>query len=104
MHTGLTRLIQLRKHLPALAGGQLTPFWSGNRAVLGYMRHREGWPSLLVLCNFSECVQSLEASVFGALPSEANDLVAGVGHDLRQRLHLQPYQQLWLQLAPSDSP
>ncbi|MEX1168106.1 MAG: alpha-amylase family protein [Hydrogenophaga sp.] len=104
MHAGLSHLVQLRKHLPALAGGQLTAFWSGNPAVLGFLREREGAPSVLVLANFSEFAQAVAAPVFGALPSKAIDLVAHSGHDLQRGLHLQPCQQLWLRLSDASAP
>jgi amylosucrase len=100
MRVGLMHLIELRKHLPALAGGQLTPFWSGNAAVLGFLRERPGVPGVLVLSNFSEFEQAIETQVLSALPPEAVDAVSAGGHVLAQGLHLQPYQQLWLLLPP----
>jgi amylosucrase len=97
MFGGLTHLIGLRRHLPALSGGTLQAFWTHNPAVLGFQRG-QGAGAVLVLANFSEQVQALDAAVLAALPVQAVDLVGGGGVELREGLALQPYQQLWLQL------
>ncbi len=94
---GLSHLIRLRQHLPALSGGALTPFMTHQPAVLGYLRGNVASGGVLVLANFSEQPQQVAASVFSALPSAAVDLVGGGGLDLRQGLQLQAYQQVWLQ-------
>ena len=88
-------LIGLRRHLNALSGGALTPFWTHNPAVLGFQRG-QGTGAVLVLANFSEQVQVVKASVLTALPDHAVDLVSGGGVDLRGDLSLHPYQQCWL--------
>lgn len=95
MFTGLTHLIGLRRHLPALAGGALTPFWTQNPAVLGFRRGGDA-ASVLVLANFSEHPQAVDRRVLAALPVAVVDVVGGGGFDLRTGLTLQPYQQLWL--------
>lgn len=95
MFAGLTHLIGLRRHLPALAGGALTPFWTQNPAVLGF-RRGEGVASVLVLANFSEHPQAVDRRVLAAMPGGVVDMVGGGGFDLRTGLTLQPYQQLWL--------
>ncbi len=97
MFGGLTHLVGLRRHLPVLAGGALTPFWTQNPAVLGFLRG-QGAGAVLVLANFSEHPQGVGAAVLAALPAQAVDLVGGGGCDLRAGLLLQPYQQAWLQL------
>jgi glycosidase len=89
--------VGLRRHLPALSGGTLQSFWTHNPAVLGFQRG-EGSGAVLVLANFSEQVQAVNADVLLALPPHAVDGVSGCGFDLQQGLVLQPYQQLWLQL------
>ena len=99
MFTGLTRLIGLRKHLAALAGGELMPFNAHNTAVLGYQRG-QGTGSVLVLANFSEHPQTVASNVLQAMPVAAVDVVSGGGVNLRADLILQPYQQIWL-LLPS---
>jgi len=97
MFTGLKHLVTLRRHLSALSGGTLQSFWTHNPAVLGFQRGK-GPGAVLVLANFSEQVQAVDAAVLLALPAHAVDGVGGCGFDLRQGLVLQPYQQLWLQL------
>ena len=98
MFGGLTHLIGLRRHLPALSGGALTPFWTQNPAVLGFQRG-QGSGAVLVLANFSEQQQAVDAAVLAAMPAQAVDLVGGGGFDLHEGLPLQAYQQLWLQLS-----
>ena len=98
MFTGLTHLVGLRKHLPALAGGALVPFNTHNPAVLAYQRG-QGTGGVLVLANFSEHTQPVAASVLQALPVTVVDAVSGGGFNLRTGLILQPYQQLWLLLT-----
>ena len=97
MFTGLTHLIGLRRHLPALSGGTLQAFWTHNPSVLGFLRG-QGSGTVLVLANFSEQVQAVDAAVLAALPAQAVDGVSGGGVELHEGLVLQPYQQLWLQL------
>jgi amylosucrase len=95
MFQGLKKLIALRQQLPALGGGQLTPFWTRNDAVLGYLRG-QGSGRVLLLSNFSEYVQTVGAALLQSLPMQATDLVSGLGFDLRGGVTLLPYQQVWL--------
>ena len=96
IHSGLRRLIDLRKHLPVLQGGQLKSFWTQNPAVLGYLREHDG-KRLLVLGNFSEALQTVSASVLSALPENLIDLIGNSAFDSRQGITLAPYQMLWLE-------
>jgi amylosucrase len=96
IHAGLHELIVLRKRLSVLQGGRLTPFWTQNRSVLGYQRAR-GTSHLLVLGNFSEFEQTVDATVFGAMPDSAIDVISTVPYYLRKGVRLQPYQLLWLE-------
>ena len=98
MHAGLTHLIRLRKNLPALAGGALTSFWSGNPAVLGYLRQRAGETAVLVLSNFSENEQFVEARALGALPDALVDALSAGAYTTTNGLRLHPYQQVWLHI------
>ncbi len=95
MFSGLTHLISLRRHLPGLAGGLLTPFWTRNPSVLGFTR---GDPAdaVLVFANFSEQVQRIAPEVLAAQPMPMVDLVDGSGCDPHAGLVLAPYQQRWL--------
>lgn len=97
LHAGLRHLIGLRRHLPLLAGGELSVFWTHNPAVLGYRRGSVE-DGLLLLGNFSEQPQRVAAHVLSGLPAQARDLVSACGIALDQDLTLQPYQQLWLRL------
>ena len=92
---GLRRLIALRTALPCFAGNRLIAFWSKNPQVLGFMRPAERG-SVLVLANFSEQPQRIEAHVLSGLPPAATELVGGAQADLRRPLELAPYQMLWL--------
>jgi hypothetical protein len=65
--------------------------------VLGFLRG-QGSGTVLVLANFSEQVQAVDAAVLANLPAQAVDLVGGSGIELRETLSLQPYQQHWLLL------
>ena len=95
IHEGLSHMIVLRKRLSALQGGQLDAFWTHNPSVLGYLR--EGTTSrLLVLGNFSEIEQNVDAAVLGAMPDTAIDFISSITFDLRRGVRLAPYQMLWL--------
>ena len=95
VYAGLRRLIALRKHLPALQGGQSSAFWTHNPAVLGYLRTGAS-SRFLALGNFSEFEQTVPASVFGALPGIVIDLIGNTAFDTTKDVHLAPYQTLWL--------
>jgi amylosucrase len=92
---GLRRLVQLRASLPCFAGNRLIAFWSKNPHVLGFMRPAEHG-CVLVLANFSEQAQRVEAHVLSGMPAAAEELVGAVHADLRRPLELAPYQLLWL--------
>ncbi|MDE2395936.1 MAG: amylosucrase [Burkholderiales bacterium] len=99
---GLRRLIERRQATPAFAGGRLIGFRSKNPSVLGFTRPApEG--DLLVLANFSEHEQAIDAAVLAGLVPSAADLVSGRRHELRAGLQLAPYQLLWLQLVQGSS-
>ena len=59
---GLQKLIELRKKFPALTGGDLEVIQTGNEHILGYMRLHNG-KRMLILANFSEAEQVLQAEV-----------------------------------------
>ena len=98
---GLRRLIELRKHLPALRGGRLTPFWTRNRSVLGFVRQgKESGTAapvaVTVFGNFSEASQYISSEVVATLPPALIDLISNCAFDTRAGIHLAPYQLLWL--------
>ncbi|MEY2654866.1 MAG: hypothetical protein RLZZ524_1894, partial [Pseudomonadota bacterium] len=100
LYAGLRHRIALRQHLASFAGGRLTPFWTHNGAVLGYLRSGEGQGGapgpILVLANFSEQPQQVAGAVLAAMPAQAVDLIGQTAHDLRAGLTLAPYQMVWL--------
>jgi amylosucrase len=97
---GFQRLVAARQRLPGLRGGALVPFHSGNPHVLGYLRG-QGAERLLVLGNFSEHPQRIEAAVFSAGPAHSSCALGGTQHTLRDGLGLAPYALLWLRYPES---
>ena len=93
---GLRHLVALRAATPCFAGGRLIAFWSKNASVLGFMRPAAGGGCVLVLANFSDAAQPIEAHVLAAMPVFATDLIGGVVCDLHGGLLLAPYQMVWL--------
>lgn len=98
IYAGLRRLIEVRQSCPALAGGELTGFRSGNPSVLGYSR-AAGQRRVLVLANFSEFDQACPARVFSAQPDSAVDRISGRACRLGEGLTLAPYELLWLDVG-----
>lgn len=101
IYQGLKRLIVLRKHLPVLQGGQLTAFWTHNPAVLGYLRGRDS-SRLLVLGNFSETNQDVDAQTFGEMQEPMIDLIGNCAHVPQNGIQLAPYQIMWLRCSTAD--
>ena len=95
IYHGLRRMIDLRKRLPAIDGGELTSFWTHNPSVLGYLREGDS-SHLLVLGNFSEFEQTIAAPTFSAMPETMLDLIGNSAHGVRQGITLAPYQMVWL--------
>ena len=89
---GLRRMISVRQATPALGGTQLVVFDAHNPHVLAYMRN----DAVLVLCNFSEQMQRIDATTLSAMPMVMNDLITGLPIDIWDGLELAPYQVLWL--------
>jgi amylosucrase len=102
IYEGLRRLISLRSASPALAGTDLIGFRSRNASVLGYTRP-SATGSVLVLANFSEHMQTVQASVLSALPAHSINLLDGTRRDLRADLSLAPYQMVWLDITGQRS-
>jgi amylosucrase len=98
LHAGMRHLISLRRHLPALAGGHLVPFFTKNPSVLGYLRDgaHSGPGGVLVLGNFSEFPQTIAAEVMSAMPAKLVDLIGQSAFDARSAVTLAPYQMVWL--------
>ena len=96
IHAGLRHLIELRRSLPALAGGRIAPFATGNRHVLGFRRLGGQGSGLLVLANFADDPQAVPARYFAALPARLADAVGGDSLHLRVDVSLRAHQVMWL--------
>ncbi|MHA7188702.1 amylosucrase [Arthrobacter sp. MDT2-16] len=103
--TGLTRLIQVRKHTPEFAGGRLVPFHTRNPHVLGYQRpgrpdsrsdSRES--TVVVFANFADTAQEITAETLSGLPESALELITGERELLRPGLTLEPHGVRWYRL------
>ncbi|MEY4750174.1 MAG: hypothetical protein RIQ60_2388 [Pseudomonadota bacterium] len=102
IYEGLRRLISLRGSTPAFAGGHLIGFRSRNASVLGYTRPT-ATGGVLVLANFSEQAQQVQAEVLSGLPALCTNLIDGQRYDMRAGLWLAPYQMMWLDTSGSRS-
>jgi amylosucrase len=93
---GITKLIQVRKSTPQLAGGRAVGFYTGNERVLGYQRiSTEG--TVLCLANFSDDPEWVGKDRFMGCPEEAEDLISGHRINLgREGVQLRAHQYLWL--------
>ena len=89
----VTRLIDIRRKLPAFANSQTQFLNTRNDHVLGYVRGGQ----LLVLANFCEEKQTVR---LGWIPQSPVDLVTGDVVDRHKPIMLAPYQFVWL--APGN--
>ncbi len=92
--TTLTKLISLRRELPALANGHTRFVDTRNPHVLGYIRSGE----VLIYANFSERAQPVGHNW---LPANAVDLITGKAQPRYNPITLDAYQFMWL--APGDA-
>ncbi|MGL4766796.1 MAG: alpha-amylase family glycosyl hydrolase [Formosimonas sp.] len=92
---GLRRMIAVRQTTPALGGTQLTVFHTHNPQVLAYLRN----DAVLVLCNFSDFEQRIDAMTLSGMPMVMTDLLSQSSVDAWDGLELMPYQVLWLAYA-----
>lgn len=97
VYAGITKLIQVRKNTPQLAGGFAVGFYTANEKVLGYQRvGNEG--TVLCLANFSDYPEWVGKDRFMGCPEEAKDLISGFMINLKKEgVHLRAHQYLWLQ-------
>lgn len=95
IRTGLQRMIDVRRDTPALAGTELTIFYTHNPHVLGFLRG-QGAQRVLVLANFAEHPQAVAAHTFSAGPARTPDLLSGQSISLNDGLVLPPYALMWL--------
>lgn len=94
----LQRMLQVRTRTAAFTGVRLVDFWTHNPHVLGFTRGSSDSQQVLVLANFSETPQTVDAPVFASLPRQADDLLSGARIDLAQGFKLEPYAIHWLSL------
>jgi amylosucrase len=95
IRTGLQRMIDVRRDTSALAGTELTIFYTHNRHVLGFLRGQDG-QRVLVLANFTEHPQAVAPHTFSAGPTRTPDLLSGQSMSLNDGLVLPPYALMWL--------
>ena len=91
----------MRRRTPQFAGGRLVPFHTHNPHVLGYQRPGTsdgGEPTILVLANFGDTAQHLDAATLGGMPETAEDLINGGRVPLRDGLTLDPHGFRWLRV------
>jgi amylosucrase len=89
LFTTLQKLIRIRQNNATFGNGSTQFFDTGNRHVLGFVRHND----LLVLANFSEQEQRVGARW---KPQDFIELVSGKTYPRDDALTLAPYQFLWL--------
>jgi amylosucrase len=96
IYSELLRLISLRGALVALAGGALETVETGNDQVLGYVRRAKG-RQLLVLANFSERSQKVEANTIRVAGAGYRfvDRAGGLSYVAAEPLLLTAYQFVW---------
>ncbi|HKJ87953.1 MAG TPA: alpha-amylase family glycosyl hydrolase, partial [Gammaproteobacteria bacterium] len=97
VYEGLLRLIQLRQQNPAFTRSETEFATTGNKHVLGYIRFNDQ-ASVLVLANFSEHEQCLEARRLRQMGMRKTmvDLFAGRTITATQELVMEPYQLMVL--------
>jgi amylosucrase len=96
---GLMHMVALRKQEPALSTS-IEHVETGNAHVLGFAHYHSAGP-LLVLANFSEHPQAVQADVLHeqGLSWSAVDLITGMHILPSEGLSLSPYQLAWLKPA-----
>jgi amylosucrase len=96
----ISRLIKLRKRLPALSGLQMQLFDCRNPHVLGYTRTNNG-SRLIVLANFSESAQEVSGNALrtAGLARFFEDQISGKTIVTSERISLPPLQIMWLASA-----
>jgi amylosucrase len=100
----MVKLFQLRKRLPAFQNGGMEIVVSGNPHLFAYLRAVPE-QRILVVNNFQESTQTMPRKALSAagVTAEAEDLLAGERHDLKEGLMLRGYQSVWLDITPARS-
>jgi amylosucrase len=92
-------MISVRSATPELAGTRLVGFATNNPGVLGYQRPGDG-TLVLVLANFSDGPQEVQAVTLSGFAAYAVDILTGAQLRLDAGLLLRAQQFLWLRVTP----
>ncbi|MDK3161586.1 alpha-amylase family glycosyl hydrolase [Kamptonema cortianum] len=89
---GMLRMLRLRKAYPQFSNGNTRFVSTSNKHVLAFVRNEQ----MLVLANFSEHRQSIEAQPFSGFLAAGRDLLGDSALSTGQVLQLEPYQLMWI--------
>ena len=94
----ISKLIELRKSLPALSGLKMDLIATGNPHVLGYLRHDNG-NRLIALANFSDVEQTISGNALRTtgLGRFFKDRILDETIATSEDIILAPYQNAWLE-------
>lgn len=122
VHAGLTRLVQVRRATPELAGGHLVPFDAKHPTVLGYQRpgstdaaasaatpgstDAAASAATIVLClaNVGEAPATIDAPTLSGFAPDAHELITDRRVSLERGLVLDPCHVAWLRVRPAAAP
>ncbi|RKR75334.1 alpha-amylase family protein [Frondihabitans australicus] len=96
LYEGLRDLLRVRATLPAFSGGDLIPFHTHDRHVLGFQRPAGSGATVLVLANFGDLPATIDPLTLSGLPPIAVDAVTEGFVDLREPLTLEALGFVWL--------
>ena len=96
--TAITKLIELRKSLPALSGLKMDLVATDNPHVLGYIRS-DNSSRMITLANFSDVPQSISGNNLRTtgLGRFFRDCILNQTVETSQQVCLEPYQIMWLE-------
>ena len=99
---GLVHLIKLRKEQTAAYDSVTEFIETGNGHLFGYVRH--GGQRLVVVANFSEHAQEMDANQLRAYGAgyHFTDQITGRALSTERPLRLEPYQCMWLEACSTD--
>lgn len=111
VYTGLTRLVQVRRATPELAGGHLVPFDPKHPTVLGYQRPGESTDAaasaattVLCLANVGDAPATIDALTLSGFAPEAHELITDRRVTLERGIVLEPCHVVWLRVRPAEAP
>ena len=95
----LTRLIDVRRSTPELAGNELIAFDAHIDSVIAFLRPGEAGAAVLVLTNVADHAVEIDALTLSGLEPDAIDLIADKPVALAGGLTLAAHGVLWLRVA-----